>query len=240
MDKKIFGAISDRLEEVLTRIRRAEAAASREPGSVELVAVSKNHPPEAVREALTCGQTLFGENRVQELVAKAAECPAAARWHHIGHLQSNKIRKVLPAAELLHGVDSVDLARTVDRVAGELGLFPRILLEVNLTRGASRFGFPPEAVERDLDDLLGLPRVRVEGFMGMAPVVEKASDARPYFAALRELRDRCAARAGVPLPTLSMGMSGDYEAAIAEGSTLVRVGSAIFGERPSAGEANQR
>ena len=231
MDEKYGPLIRARLAEVLARIREAEFLSGRPAGSAELIAVSKTHPPEAVAEAIGCGQRLFGENRVQELISKAALCPPSARWHLIGHLQSNKIRKVLPVAEMLHGVDSPALARDIDRIAADLGLFPKILLEVNISGEASKFGFDPADVERELDGLLELRRVQVEGFMGMAPVVEKPELARPFFAALRELRDRCAARAGIPLSVLSMGMSGDFPAAVAEGATLVRVGSAIFGER---------
>lgn len=226
--------LANRLSAIHSRIEAAARKAGRAAAEVGLVAVSKTHPAELVREAFEAGQPVFGENRVQELVAKAPELPAAVRWHLIGHLQKNKIRKVLPLVELIHGVDSLELAEDIDRIAAELGLFPRILLEVNVSGEASKFGFPPEVLRRQLDGILSLRRVQVEGFMTIAPLAEEGEKARPFFAALRALRDELAGEAGVPLPVLSMGMSGDFEVAIEEGATLVRVGSAIFGSRPKA------
>lgn len=227
--------IAERLVATREKIAGAARAAGRDPSSVELVAVSKTHPAASVREAFDAGQILFGENRVQELVAKAPLLPSSLRWHLIGPLQKNKIRKALPAAELLHGVDSLELALDIDRVAAELGLFPRVLLEVNVSGEGTKFGFKPDRLRADLDTLLTLPRVQVEGLMTIAPYVENPGDVRPVFASLRILREELAARSGAPLSTLSMGMSGDFEVAIAEGATLVRVGSAIFGPRPKKG-----
>lgn len=224
--------IASRLASVQEQLTAAVAAAGREAGSVELVAVSKTHPAESVREAFDAGQQIFGENRVQELLAKAPLLPAKIRWHLIGHLQKNKIRKVLPLAELIHGVDSLELAQDIDRIAAELGLFPRILLEVNVSGEESKFGFQPDVVKTQLDDLLALSRVQVEGLMTIAPYVETPEEVRPVFRNLRILRDELSKRSGTPLPTLSMGMSGDFEIAIAEGATLVRVGTSIFGSRP--------
>lgn len=221
-----------RREEIRSRMDAAALRAGRDPSEVDLVAVSKTQPAEAVRELFEAGQGVFGENRVQELLAKAPLLPGAVRWHLIGHLQKNKIRKVLPAVELIHGVDSLELAREIDRIAGELGLFPRVLLEVNVAGERTKFGFAPDAVRASLDDLLALPRLQVEGLMAIPPAVDHPGDARPFFAALRGLRDDLAARSGAPLSTLSMGMSGDFESAIAEGATLVRVGTALFGPRP--------
>lgn len=223
-----------RREEIRRRMDAAALRAGRAPSEVSLVAVSKTQPAEAVRELFEAGQGVFGENRVQELLAKAPLLPGAVRWHLIGHLQKNKIRKVLPAVELIHGVDSLELARDIDRIAAELGLFPRVLLEVNVAGERTKFGFAPDAVRASLDDLLSLPRVQVEGLMAIPPAVDQPGDARPFFAALRMLRDDLAVRSGVPLATLSMGMSGDFESAIAEGATLVRVGTALFGPRPRA------
>lgn len=220
------------LNEIHSRIAAAAVRSGRAPTAVTLVAVSKTHPAETVREAFDAGQLVFGENRVQELIAKAPLLPSAARWHLIGHLQKNKIRKVLPLTELIHGVDSLELAQEIDRIAGELGLYPRILLEVNVSGEETKFGFHPETVRTQIDELLALPRVQLEGLMTIAPIVEKPEQARPFFTALRALRDELAARTNTPLPALSMGMSGDYETAIEEGATLVRVGTAIFGSRP--------
>jgi pyridoxal phosphate enzyme (YggS family) len=198
---------------------------------VELVAISKTYPAEMIQEAAEAGQVLFGESRVQEALIKIPSLPSHLRWHFIGHLQSNKVRKVLPHFELIHGVDSYGLARDIDRIGAETGLFPRVLLEVNVSGEGSKHGFVPEALERDLEGLLAMPRLQVEGFMTMAPYAAEAEASRPYFVALRELRDRLSTTTGIPLTTLSMGMSGDYEVAVEEGATLVRVGSAIFGNR---------
>lgn len=227
-----MSTLIERLESLRSRMADAARRARRDPAAVGLVAVSKTHPAESVREAFEAGQTVFGENRVQELLAKAPLLPGAVRWHLIGHLQKNKIRKILPAVELLHGVDTMELAADIDRVAGELGLFPRVLLEVNVSGEGTKFGFPPDVLSTQLDTLLALPRVQVEGLMTMAPYSEDPETARPVFAALRRLRDELAGQSGTPLPVLSMGMSGDFEVAIEEGSTLVRVGSALFGPRP--------
>jgi pyridoxal phosphate enzyme (YggS family) len=226
-----MSSIAENLETVRSRIASAAVRAGRHPTDVTLVAISKTHPVEMIREAAEAGQELFGESRVQEALMKIPALPGRLRWHFIGHLQSNKVRKVLPYFELIHGVDSMDLARDIDRIAMELGLYPRVLLEVNVSGEGSKHGFSPEELERSLDELLALPRIQVEGFMTMAPLAPEAEASRPYFAALRKLRDRFAEKAGIPLDTLSMGMSGDYEVAVEEGATLVRVGSAIFGTR---------
>lgn len=224
--------ITNRLTETLDRINLAAQRSGRDPGEIQLVAVSKTHPPEAVQEAFEAGQRIFGESRVQELLAKASSLSSAIRWHFIGHLQTNKIRKMLPLCELIHGVDSSGLARDIDRIAGELGLFPRILLEVNVSGEGTKFGFKPEALREQIDELLSLPRVQVEGLMAIPAPVAEPEEVRPAFRLLRELRDEISSATGTPLPVLSMGMSGDYEIAIEEGATLVRVGTGIFGHRP--------
>lgn len=226
-----MSTIAENLETVRSRIAAAAARAGRNPAEVELVAVSKTYPAERIREAAEAGQELFGESRVQEALVKIPSLPGRLRWHFIGHLQANKVRKALPLFELIHGVDTVEIARDIDRIAADLGLHPRVLLEVNVSGEGSKHGFTPEDLERALDELLALPRVQVEGFMTMAPLAPEAEASRPFFAALRSLRDRLAERAGIPFQTLSMGMSGDYGVAVEEGATLVRVGSAIFGSR---------
>lgn len=214
------------------RIRAAAEAAGRDPSGIRLVAVSKTHPPEAIRTAAAAGQRIFGESKIQEAMAKIPPLPPSLEWHFIGHLQSNKIRKALPLFQLFHGVDNPGLAGQMDRVAGECGCLPRILLEVNVSGEATKFGFQPDRLRSEFSDLLALPHIEIFGLMTMAPYSEDPQGAKPYFAALRRLRDDLEQQAGTPLPELSMGMSGDFEAAIAEGSTLVRIGSAIFGERP--------
>ncbi len=224
-------SIAENLARVREQIAASADRAFRPGAEIELVAVSKMHPAEQVQEALEAGQTLFGESRVQEARAKIPLLPSRLRWHFIGHLQKNKIRHALPLFELFHGVDSLALAQDIQRIADEEGLQPRILLEVNVAGEASKHGFAPEALRRDLEALLSLGRLTVEGLMTIPPLAPEAEASRPYFAALRELRDEVEAEFQVKLPQLSMGMSGDYPIAIEEGATLVRVGTAIFGER---------
>lgn len=226
--------IARNLDRIRERIARAAESAGRRQEDIQLVAVSKTHPPETIRKAIHAGQAAFGENRVQDALPKIDALPPETVWHFIGHLQSNKVRKALGRFALFHGVDNLDLARHMDRIAGELGLEARILLEVNVSGEESKFGFAPETLPAALEALIALPRLRIEGLMTMAPYAENPESARPHFARLRELRDALARTAGLPLPQLSMGMSGDFEQGITEGATIVRVGSAIFGERPAA------
>jgi len=219
------------LNSVITEIAAAAAGYGRDVATVELIAVSKTHSPEAIMEVIDAGHLIFGESRVQEARAKIPLLPAKARWHFIGHLQKNKIRQALPIFELFHGVDSLELARDIDRIAEECGARPRILLEVNVAGEASKFGFKPDVLRRDLEDLLALNRLQIEGLMTIPPIAKEAESSRKYFSALRELRDNLQGEYRVPLGELSMGMSNDFAVAIAEGATMVRVGAAIFGER---------
>lgn len=226
-----MNAVAARLEVVRHRLAAAAGRAGRDPATVVLVAVTKTCPPPAVREALDAGQLLFGESRVQEARAKIPSLPARARWHFIGHLQRNKVRQALPLFELLHGVDSLAIAGEIDRIAAEMGLRPRVLLEVNVAGEASKFGFAPADLRAALDGLLALPRLEIGGLMTIPPPVAAPEDCRRYFAAVRELRDALEGEFGVALGELSMGMTGDFEVAVEEGATMVRVGTAIFGER---------
>jgi PLP dependent protein len=223
--------ISDNLAKVRQAISEAERGAGRPNGFVQLVAVTKTHPVDLIQEAIDAGQLIFGENRVQEARAKIPELPSRAQWHLIGHLQSNKVRVALPLFQLIHGVDSLELLADIDRVAAELGLFPRILLQVNVAGEASKFGFSPTKLFEQIEAIAQFKRATIEGLMTIPPLAPTSEHSRPYFVALRELRDRLARESGFPLPELSMGMSGDYFVAIAEGATMVRVGTAIFGER---------
>lgn len=227
--------LSERLAAVHGQIREAAARAGRDAASVKLVAVSKTHPPEAIEEALAAGQTVFGESRVQEARAKIPLLPGRARWHFIGHLQKNKLRHALALFELFHGIDTLELARDLDRMAAEAGLFPALLLEVNVAGESSKFGFSPDRLRREMEALLALNRLQINGLMTIAPFATEAESSRRHFAALRELRDRVQEEFRVPLPELSMGMSGDFTVAIEEGATLVRVGTAIFGSRRGKG-----
>jgi pyridoxal phosphate enzyme (YggS family) len=222
---------ADRLLVLRERLEAAARKAGREPGEIELMAVSKNFPAPVIREVVESGQLLFGENRVQEAESKIPDLPARLRWHLIGHLQSNKIRKALPLFEAIHSIDSLDIARGVNRVATELGLFPKVYLQANLAEEASKYGFGEQALLRHLDELLALDHLEILGLMTIPPVREDPEESRADFAALRELRDRLATRAGIPLDGLSMGMSDDFPIAIEEGATIVRVGSALFGPR---------
>ena len=236
-------SLRENLQAVRATIAEAAARAGRRADEVELVAVSKTHPPETVREAVEAGHLIFGESRVQEARAKIPLLPSRARWHFIGHLQSNKVRAALPLFDLFHGVDTVAIAKDMQRVALMSGIFCPILLEVNVAGEGTKFGFKPEELSRCMDELLGLDRLQLSGLMAIAPFHPDPEHSRPFFVKLRELRDSLAAKFGAGLPTLSMGMSGDYAVAIEEGATVVRVGSAIFGARtgkawrPAAGEA---
>ncbi|MEO5718266.1 MAG: YggS family pyridoxal phosphate-dependent enzyme [Chthoniobacterales bacterium] len=224
--------IAANLARVQERIRAAAQKSGRAPDEVELVAVSKTHPAENVQAAAEAGQSLFGESRVQEARAKIPLLPSRLRWHFIGHLQKNKIRHALPLFEMFHGIDSLALAQDMQRIADEHGMQPRVLLEVNVAGEASKHGFTPAALRRDLENLLSLGRLTIEGLMAIPPFAPEAESSRPYFVTLRELRDQLQTDFGIGLAQLSMGMSGDYAIAIEEGATLVRVGTAIFGERP--------
>lgn len=201
---------------------------------MRLVAVSKTFPLEAVREAWNAGQREFGENRVQEALQKigsAADLPI--QWHLLGHLQTNKARKAAPAFAMIQSVDSVELLSKLDSSAAEAGRTPDLLVQVDLAQEATKFGAPPEEARRILDAAAVCRAVRVRGLMTLPPVPDIPEDARPWFRQLRELRDRWRDD-GVPasmLEELSMGMSGDFEVAVQEGATIVRVGTAIFGSR---------
>ena len=223
--------IAARLAEVRERMAAAARKSGRSADQIELVAVSKTHAAEKVQEAIEAGQLLFGESRVQEARAKIPLLPSRLRWHFIGHLQKNKIRHALPLFELFHGIDSLVLAQEMERIAEEEGVRPRVLLEVNVAGEASKHGFSPEALRRDLEAALSLGRLTIEGLMTLPPLAPEAEASRRYFVSLRELRDRLEAEFDVRLPQLSMGMSGDFPIAIEEGATLVRVGTAIFGQR---------
>ncbi len=226
-----MSSILDNLERVREQIAQAAAKAGRDVKDVELVAISKTHPAQKVREAVEAGQTLFGESRVQEARAKIPELSSNIRWHFVGHLQKNKVRQALPLFEMIHSVDSLTLAQDINRIAEEEGLYPRVLLEVNVGGEGSKFGFAPDKLCKQMEELLALPRLSILGLMTIPPVAEQAEASRKYFVELRELRDRLQSEFRVDLAQLSMGMTQDFPVAIEEGATLVRVGTAIFGER---------
>lgn len=223
--------LSERLQRLEERIAAACARAGRSRRDITLVAVSKTHPPETISEAAALGLRVFGENKVQEARAKIPECPSHLEWHLIGHLQTNKAKWAVELFELIHSVDSERLVRTLEEEAAKRGRTVQVLLEVNVSGEASKFGLAPDAVRSVLDVANACPHVVVRGLMTMAPLVADPEKARPYFAKLRELRDRLARETGSPLEHLSMGMSGDFEPAIEEGATLIRIGTLLFGER---------
>jgi len=223
--------IAENLERVREQIAQAAAKVGRAVDEIELVAISKTHDAAKVREAIEAGQTLFGESRVQEARVKIPELPSNLRWHFVGHLQKNKIRHALPLFELTHSVDSLALAQDINRIAEEDGLHPRVLLEVNVAGEGSKFGFQPDKLRAEMESLLALPRLSILGLMTIPPIAEEAEASRKYFVQLRELRARVQTEFHVDLAQLSMGMTQDFAIAVEEGATLVRVGTAIFGER---------
>jgi pyridoxal phosphate enzyme (YggS family) len=224
--------VAENLERVREQTVAAAAKAGRTGNEIELVAITKTHPVEKVREAVEAGHTVFGESRVQEARAKIPELPSNLRWHFVGHLQKNKIRHALPLFQLFHGVDSLELAQEMNRIAAEEGMQPRTLLEVNVAGEGSKFGFNPEGLRAEMESLLALPRLSIEGLMCIPPLADEAEASRKFFVQLRELRNSLEKEFDVKLPHLSMGMTQDFWIAIEEGATLVRVGTAIFGERP--------
>ena len=228
------GALADNLATVRARIRRAAESAGRDPASVRLIAVSKTFGPEHVRAAAAAGQLDFGENKVQEALQKiGVSADLEIAWHLIGHLQSNKARKAATSFAWIHSIDSVDLLERVDRAAAEGARSPCLLVQIDLAGEETKHGAPPTAAAEIFAAARGCRAARVSGLMVLPPWSTDAERTRPYFRRLRELREDLAA-GGVPmdmLRELSMGMSNDYEVAIAEGATMVRIGTAIFGRR---------
>lgn len=226
-------SIASNLREIRERIGSAARAAGREPAAVRLVAVSKTRPATDVIEACRAGQSLFGENYVQELAEKAAQVREAAEWHFIGHLQSNKVRQLAGLVGMIHSVDRLSLAAEISRQWAKLGRSCDLLVQVNISGETSKSGTTESDALQLVRDIASLPHVRVRGLMTMPPFFDDPEAARPFFAELRRLSERIAAEKipGVSMHELSMGMSGDFEAAIQEGATLVRVGTSIFGAR---------
>jgi pyridoxal phosphate enzyme (YggS family) len=234
-------SIAERLTEIRARIAAAARSAGRDPSSIRLVAVSKTFPIESVAEAVAAGQRDFGENRVQEALQKIElglqkierSADQSIRWHLLGHLQTNKARKAATAFAMIQSVDSVELIQKLDQAAVDSRHAPELLIQVDLAGESTKFGTPPGEVPRLFDTAAACRAVRVVGLMTLPPFPETPEESRPWFRQLRELRDRWQA-SGVPasmLHELSMGMSGDFEVAVQEGATIVRVGTAIFGSR---------
>lgn len=224
--------LAENLARIQARIAAACARSGRDPASVELMAVSKTHPPEAVREMARLGVRLFGESRIQEAKAKIPLCPGHLRWQLIGHLQTNKARDAVQLFELIQSVDSLHLAAELQKRAEAAAKTLGVLIEVNVAGESTKFGYRPEQLLVDLPQLNAFRRLEIRGLMCMAPYAPNPENVRPVFQRCHELARQCETILGAPLPVLSMGMSGDFEVAIEEGATLVRVGSALFGDRP--------
>ena len=222
------------LETIRRRIKTACDRSDREPNSLTLLAVTKTQPPETVDSAAGLGLLVCGENKVQEAKAKSPLCSAKLRWHFIGHLQSNKCRDAVHLFQMIQGVDSLSLAQEINKRATEAAKTMPVLLEVNLAGEASKFGYQPQALLSELKQLSALPRIEVQGLLTVPPWSPDAENSRPHFRRLRELKQNCEQVLGMPLPHLSMGMTGDFEVAIEEGATIVRIGTALFGPRATA------
>jgi pyridoxal phosphate enzyme (YggS family) len=232
-----FADVAVNWQRVLERVAEAAQRAGRRPEEVTVVAVTKTHPLPAIRAVVEAGAGDLGENYVQELLAKREQWEATAappvRWHFIGHLQRNKVKYLVPFCALIHSVDSLALAQEIERRAAAWGRRQPVLIQVNISGEVSKFGLSPAGAAELAEALLDLPHVELRGLMTMAPYAPDPETVRPVYAALRQLRDHLQAR-GLPpenLRELSMGMSQDFEVAIAEGATLVRIGTAIFGPR---------
>lgn len=221
------------LARISESIRIAAKKAGRDPAAIRLVAVSKTCPSSDIVAAFDAGQTIFGENYIQELIPKLAEIHKPVEWHVIGHLQSNKVKYIAGQVTLIHSVDRISLAQEIDRQWGKLRKNCDILIQVNISGESSKSGTTEEGAIELVRECALLPNIRVKGVMTMPPFFDNPEAARPYFAGLKRLSEVIDAQkiAGVDMKELSMGMSGDYEAAIQEGATLVRIGTAIFGTR---------
>ena len=220
-----------RLACVRERIESACAACGRDPAEVTLVAVSKLHEAAAVIELAALGQRIFGESYIQEAVPKIEACPPGLEWHFIGHLQRNKAKFAIGRFALIHTVDNLELARTLQNRNAACGLTQAVCLQVNVAGESQKSGIDPDGLPELAEAVAAMPNLAVRGLMVIPPVFDDPEGARPAFAKLRQLRDETAARLGMALPVLSMGMSGDLEAAVMEGATHVRVGTDLFGAR---------
>jgi pyridoxal phosphate enzyme (YggS family) len=229
--------LSANLNSIRGRINAACARAGRARESVTFHPVSKGQPPEAVQAAAALGLACFGENRVQEAKIKIGQCPGNLRWHLIGHLQSNKCRDAVHLFEMIQSVDSLVLAEEIDKCAGKSAKTMPILIEVNVAGESSKFGYPPEQLLADLPRINALPKIEIHGLMTVAPWAADPEKVRPVFRRLCELKTECEQILGAPLPHLSMGMSGDFEVAIEEGATIIRLGTAFFGPRTTVKKA---
>ncbi len=220
-----------RLSNVRERIAKACQRSGRQPETVNLLPVTKNHGPERVCAATACGLTVFAESRVQEAKQKIPLCPSHLSWHLVGHLQTNKVKEAVRLFSMIHSVDSLKLLGAIDAAAALIGRVVPVFLEVNVAAESSKFGLAPESVPAVLDASNVWQRVEVVGLMAIPPAVENPQEARPFFRQLREWRDKWRSQTGFALNELSMGMSHDFEVAIEEGATWIRLGTVLFGAR---------
>jgi hypothetical protein len=221
----------ERLQLVQSRIEAACQRAGRSPGDVLLMGVTKNHPPDMVKEAFQNNLTRFGESKVQEAKAKILLCPGGCRWEMIGHLQSNKVKDAVRLFERIQSVDSLDLAEEIHKQSQKAAKTMPILLEVNVAGESSKFGYAPDRLLSEIEQINAFKHLEIQGLMAVPPWTDKPEKARGHFQKLRELKGKCEEILGAPLPHLSMGMSGDFEVAVEEGATIIRLGTILFGER---------
>jgi hypothetical protein len=224
-------SIVENLQSIQQRIAAACDRSGRDPKEVELIAVSKGHSVASIREAADAGLTLFGENKVQELKLKRGQCPGNLRWEFIGHLQTNKCRDAVYFSNMIHSVDSERVAEALHIACEKLARSLPVLLEVNISGEATKYGFRPDEILSKLLQLNDYDRLEIHGFMCMAPWTKEPERTRTYFRQVKELQKEAEDVLGAPLPELSMGMSGDFEIAIEEGSTRIRLGTTLFGDR---------
>jgi hypothetical protein len=226
--------IADKLAQVQQRIVAACERGGRSSEEVQLVAVGKKFTADVIQEAADCGLTFFGENRVQEAKVKIPDCPSHLRWHFIGNLQTNKCRDAVTLFEMIHAVDSLHLAEELNKRCEQAAKVMPILLEVNVSGEGSKHGFTPEDAVQAMKEFSAFPQLELHGLMTMAPFSRQPESSRPNFQKLCEVKAACEDKLGAPLPELSMGMSGDFEIAIEEGATLIRLGTVLFGPRAAA------
>ncbi|TET34521.1 MAG: YggS family pyridoxal phosphate-dependent enzyme [Planctomycetota bacterium] len=228
LGKSVHERLRQNIDEIRGRLADAAARARRDAAGITVVIVTKTVGVDVVRALIELGEKDFGENRIQSALPKIAEVGPGPTWHMIGHLQRNKVRKALADFAVLHAVDSVKLAAAVDRIAGETGRVVPVFLEVNVSGEGTKQGFEASAIMEEFENRLQLRHLDLRGLMTMAPYSDDPEDSRPYFSKLRDLRDRIRTETGLAMPDLSMGMSGDYEVAVEEGATCLRIGTAFF------------
>jgi PLP dependent protein len=228
-----MSAINENVQKIRSIIARQAAAAGRDPAAITLVAVTKTVAPELIKEVLAAGVTDIGENKVQEAIAKSAQLVSGVHWHLIGHLQSNKVKAAVKLFELIHSVDSLKLAEAIDQEAGQAGKKQRILIEVNISGEESKYGCSPDNTLDLVKSASTRNNLKIEGLMTMAPFTDDKNRIQAVFQGLREVKDKIASCQipNVEMEHLSMGMSHDFEIAITEGATILRIGTAIFGQR---------